>query len=523
MMRAPIAAGLTALVLVFPVRPTPLSAQDTLRVAVHYIAGANVYLGAGADAGIQPGDTLEARRLSNGETLGTLLVISTSSTRSVVAFTGAPRSLTRGDILAVVVRKGAAPPGPAPAMAEVPTAASARTERRRESAQVAGRFSLDVDGTRTVTTGLGLSPEEVVRQFGTTSAGLWLRARRLPGGFEANTNLRSSYRASSAGVVDPTTLVEVYEASLAKDFRSFPLQLRVGRFYNPYETFSGYWDGLLVHAGRDGLGMGAIVGYEPERGNGGFSQTYPKASAFLNLRRYGRGTGYRTDVSVHRVFAGDSVPDHTYAGWSQDIRIGRVSVSHSLQVDRNPESDRWVVSRLLTRMTLRVGDGGALYAGYARRSPYLLGPSTSVFSHVRDHLSGGATLWLGGGSLGVDVSTSQQDGLPTYWAYNASAMVLRSPLWGLGWSVNATYWREEQRHGLLLSPTVSRRVGLGDVRLRYQYYRTDTMDRPETSHSVDLGTTFPLGPRTQATLRGQFRTGDYLSSTGLYAGLSYAF
>jgi len=500
-----------------------LEAQDTLRVTVHYIAGANVYLGAGGDAGIQPGDTLLARKLPTGEALGALVVISTSTTRSVVAFVGTPASLTRGDVLAVTVRKGAAPSGPAPVMAEVPTAAPSAPQRRREPTQVVGRLSLDVDGTHSVTTGLGADPERDVREFGTTSAGLWLRARRLPGGFEVNTNLRTSYRASSADIIDPTTLVEVYEANLAKDFGSFPFQFRVGRFFNPYETFSGYWDGLLLHAGRDGFGVGAIVGYEPDRGNSGFSQAYPKATAFLNLQRYGRGASYRTDLSVHRVFPEDSVPEHTYFGWSQDIRLRSFSVSHSLQVDRNPESARWAVSRLLTRVTLRLGNSGTLYAGYGRRHPYILGPTTDVFSHLRNRINGGATLWLGGGSLGVDVSTSQQDGLPTYWAYTGSAMVLRSPLWGLGLSANATYWREDLSHGLLLAPSVSRQIGLGDVRLRYQFYRTRTGDRSETSHALDLGTTFPLGSRTQATLRGQFRTGDYLSSTGLYAGVWYSF
>ena len=126
--------------------PASLTGQDSARVVVQYVASANVYLGGGTAAQIRTGDTLTARKVPSGEQVGGLVVVSSTEERSVVAFLGAPVSLTRGDTLAVliahaVVAPVAAAPGiPAPIGMGVP----ARPKGVRTSS---GSLSLDLDQT----------------------------------------------------------------------------------------------------------------------------------------------------------------------------------------------------------------------------------------------------------------------------------------------------------------------------------------------------------------------------------------
>ena len=47
--------------------PASLTGQDSARVVVQYVAGANVYLGGGTAAQIRTGDTLTARKVPSGE------------------------------------------------------------------------------------------------------------------------------------------------------------------------------------------------------------------------------------------------------------------------------------------------------------------------------------------------------------------------------------------------------------------------------------------------------------------------
>ena len=82
---------------------------------------------------------------------------------------------------------------------------------------------------------------------------------RLPGGLRLETNLRAAYRSSSMGLLETSPSLRVYQASVEKEFTMVPLQLRLGRFYNPYESYGGYLDGVLARVGRQGFGVGVTA------------------------------------------------------------------------------------------------------------------------------------------------------------------------------------------------------------------------------------------------------------------------
>ncbi|HSC59522.1 MAG TPA: hypothetical protein VLC11_08150, partial [Gemmatimonadales bacterium] len=272
---------------------TPAEAQDSLRVVVQYVAGDNVYLGAGTDAGVRQGDTLLVRRVPGGDAAGPLLVVTSTSSRAVVAFLGAPYSLTRGDSLAVVMRHStlAVTAAPPPALAvPLPGAAAPPAPQRRSALRSDGSLSLDLDLMQTRTTGLGVAPEQVTRNFTTPSIGLRYRVQGMPGGWELSTSVRATQRSSTGGVVDPATLVQVYEAALVRRTRTS--EVKLGRFFDPYESFSGYWDGVMLHRGTEAFGVGVLAGFEPDRGNGGFQSTDPKVGAVVHGRTGGTAVRY---------------------------------------------------------------------------------------------------------------------------------------------------------------------------------------------------------------------------------------
>lgn len=500
--------------------PASLAGQDSARVVVQYVAGANVYLGGGTAQKIRTGDTLSARKVPSGDQVGGLVVVTSTEERSVVAFLGAPVSLTRGDTLSVtIVHATAAPAAVAQGVAApVGMGVAARPKGVRTSS---GSLSLDLDLMRTKTTGVGSDPQVTDLTFTTPSVGLQYRTQGAPGSFEFRTSLRATQRSSSDGVVDPATLVQVYEAALIR--RGARSELQVGRFYSPYESFSGYWDGAMLHRGDDRFGVGVLAGFEPDRGNSGFRSTEPKLGAVVHGRTSRPGMRYRSEFAVNVFFPKDAPTTHVMTGWGQALQLHAFLVSNSLQIDRETLTGHWVVTRLLTRLSTRLGDAGTIYAGHALRQPYLDRTLPGVIPYRRDQLNGGFSYWSGTLGYSLDVSRNQQEGLSSQMAYSGSVSVRPRDPKGFGYALSATHWSDPEVSGILLSPAVTRRVGAADLKLDYQYYRSVTNGTASLSHGLELGGRVPLGARAQFSFRARERFGDHLQSSGVYAGLWYPF
>jgi len=503
-----------------------VQAQEPTRVVVvvEQIAGSNVYLNAGTAVGIHANNTLGVHREPEGPELGRFQVVSTTEKRSVVTFIGAPFSVTRGDSLHLSFRPSPVAAGRAARQADASTATLPRpagSELARQAPHVSGRLSFDFSSIHSETEGLGTDPETVKRDFSTPTAALRMRISQLPGGFQFNTSARVSHRSSTGNLIEPSTSVRIYQASLEKSFQALPLNIQLGRFYNRYETYSGYWDGLLLHVGKR-FGIGAALGFEPDRLNQAFSSTLPKYSVFLDYHHHGQASSYSADVSFHQVRPEDGTPDHTF-GLSQRVRVNRFSLSQNLQVDRNPESDRWVVTRAQARASVPLGTRADFHAGYTLRQPYQFGRSIDVILFRRDHINAGLTFWVGSGTVSADVSTADQEGQGRYYNYSSSLSFPRTGLLGFGVSVAGSYWTEDTNRGLLLSPVLSRSFGVVQSRLTYQYYRSETERNTITSHAADVSLSFPLSARIRSTLRARVSQGDNLSSTGLYTSLWVAF
>jgi hypothetical protein len=497
-----------------------LSAQQArIPAVVDYLAGADIYLAVGTDQGIVANDTLTVYATADGEPIGRFFVVSATATRAVVEFLGAPFPVTRGATLMLV--PGTARRGAAAAVTAEPRRAAPAPRGRAPSLH--GRLSLEANAFESTTRWESNEPQSVTRRFATPALGLRAVVADLPGGLSLNTNLRALYRYSDPELIDPAWAVQVYQASLAGTFTGASVYVEAGRFINPYATLGGAWDGALVHVGGRGLGVGVAAGFEPDRGDQGVSTTLPKYAAFVT---YDVGDGpvrYATDVSVHHVRPRNGLPVHTYGGWSQYLRVRRLRLGSSLQVDRNPVAGTWLITRLNATASLPLVTGLELRGRLSTYQPYQRWQATDPFPFRRDQAGGGLVLWGPRGSASVDVTATRIEGGETSLTYGGAFSLLRTPIFGLDWSVSATWWDQDAFSALYGAAGIARVFGRVMTRASYQLYRAEDADFRSVSHTGDLAVSIPLAQRVYATLQGRVQRGDDLWTNGLFVGLWTAF
>jgi hypothetical protein len=489
--------------------------EQVVAVLVQHIAGSNLYLDVGTDKGLSADDTLLVYAEGDGTYLGALVVLSATHERAVVTFAGAPFPVTRGKILRAVFT-------PAERFVEEPEASTAAAPGRRtptEGLRVSGRLTLDVNTLQTTSGGGQVDQEPIDRYFTTPTARLRATVAHMPGDLTFRTNLRVSTRYSSEGRVQPTESYRVYEANLEKAFQVIPVRLQLGRFYNRYETYSGYWDGMLMRIGPEAFGIGGVAGFQPERSNELFSTDVGKYTGFLNLRLRGRAASYSSDLSIHHLRPRSGQPNHTFGGWSQRLQVGRFHLRNSIQVDRIGQTDRWEVTQLLARSSIPLGRRMDLRLRYTMHHPQTVLPLLQLLRARRDQGSVGVSFLVGQGSVSLDATANRVQGTEreeTSFTYTGAFTFPRTFLLGLGFNSSVNYWTQNGASALYVSGGVSRAFGRIFWRASYQRYQTKYQVTLLT-HSGDFALTIPLTRRLYSTLQARIRRGKNLSSNNLYA------
>jgi hypothetical protein len=523
------AAFLTALALAL----TSIAAtvgEPTLDAIVEHISGTELRLSVGSGQGIAPGDLLQVFTDASDQLLGRLRVISVSDEGAIATFAGDPFPLTRGTPLQLAVINSREEPPELPASASRTRAAAPATsalppESGGMSPRVDGSLGLQFNARETITEWEDSGVERVERTFTTPTAALRLRVVDLPGGVTFRTSLRGSYRSSTNDLVQPKDFVRVYSLQVDKSFRN--LQLGLGRLYNTYEPLTGYYDGAYVHYGRDGFGGGVAAGLQPDRENGGVTTDLPKYSLFANYSDRNGALRYEGVVSFSQVLPASStgLEDHTYFGWTQTLRAGRLAVRHSMQVDRDVGNDKWVASRFLLSASAPLGSWLGIHARYSLRQPYELEAVGDVVSYRRDRANVGLTLNAGSALLGADftVNDVRDDGIDSGYTYSGHFSIPNTSLAGLGLTGSVSYWDRERDDVLYASPGLTRAFGRTRTRAAYHYYRTDEGGLAVSTHAADLSVDFPISRRLRGTLTGRLQRGEALDGNSIYAALWWAF
>lgn len=489
---------------------------ERVDVTVEYLAGANIYIDAGRDHGILDGDTVLVYSADAGPLLGALRVISASADKAVLTFAGEPFPITRGARLSLAfeagpltgaeIRRGDAAP-------ERPTAGQGR---RDYGPRLTGRLTMDMDVLRSQVRFPGGGLESVDRTFVMPAVGLRATMARLPGDLVVNTNLRLAYRYSSDTAIDPEASARVYEANVGKTFGEV-VKVQAGRFYNPFERFSGYWDGVLVRFGGRELGAGFATGFEPERADEGFSSSLPKYTAFVDYRYRAGDLAYDGDVSFHQVRPQNGLLQHTYFGWAQRLNVGGLRLSSDLQLDRDPAGGEWTITELFALASFPLGKRIYVDGRYSRRSPYLMWLGDAPIGERREQAGAGLTYRALGGFISADVTSNRWEDGERSLTYGSSLAVPRTPIWDLGLSLSASYWSRDETDALVLSTGLSRTFGRVDSRVGYQLYRNGNLAGTIQTQAFDVGLSFPLTRRAYSSLSGQLGFGDSLRSQSLRA------
>ena len=490
------------------------------------IAGANLYLNIGTAQGLGATDTLAVRRAPGGPRVGTLAVMAATETRAMVGFVGQPFPVTRGDSLVLVPTRSAPAGvgGAAPAAAAPPPPPRTRpTGPRREEVgtSVSGSAALDVLGNHTTTVGFGADPERATRDFTVPSLRFQMTAANLPGGGQFSLSARGTQQEGTTTLFDRSTVLRVYDAHYQQDLSS--VRVMAGRFFNPYERFSGVWDGALVRVGgARGLGVGVAGGFQPRSGDEAFTTSVPKLAAFAGFRTSGGIASWDADLSAHIWRPSDGTADRTFVGWSQRLRVSGVRLDHLMEFDRNA-TGAWTLGRFYARAGVPLTSGLELSADYWRdQLNWWDVQPDSVVVPSRERASTGLSYGSRGVWVSADVtlllSGTQVDGH----TYSGS---LRFPLLGDRISLSGTgsYWTRGTTSGVVASPSLAWRLGAARPSLTYEFFRSATAGTAVVSHSGIASVSLPLAQRLQWLLQLRARFGQNLQSAGLYSSLRVTF
>lgn len=528
-----------------------LSAQTEPEIkiltVVDYMAGQEVYLAAGTEHGLRVGDTLSVYdgEGQGAEHLGLLSIQSATDRRSVATFVGDPFRVQRADLLYLGLAEGLAearaleaqgagrttagnPESPETGGGVVTDTGAGEPEPVSQSLprtpiRMSGRISFDVDALQT-TTRWGDSPEEeATRRFSTPTLRFQARAQDLPGGFRLGTSMRLSHRTSPDNSIEPRTSTRFYQLDLEKRFETVPLQLHFGRFHNPFDDYSGYWDGLMMHYGEGGFGGGFAVGFEPEIWNEGLSSERPKASAFLDYSAEGESAAYSGEVSFTALRPRDGLPDQSSVGLSQRLSLGPAWIRQRTRVERSPGSGEWVFSRFQLDASIPLSAGLSAFGGWRRwRSPYAVYPLTPD-TPLHDRANIGLSYWAPAGGLTGTFSLDRPEVGEKARTVSGSFYLRRTPFLGLGFSGTASYWKREGSSSFLVSPELRRDFGKVGLRVAYRLLQNSLASEKIRSQFADLTLSAPLARGLSVRLHGFLQWGDDYSGNRILASFWKSF
>ncbi len=529
--RARFPAALAFLVVIMATGGIPTSAQPVqLEAVVEFIAGQNMYLSVGSEDGINEADTLSASR--DNAQLGLLRVVGVTASRTVTTFAGAAFPVTRGDSLTITVIGT----GQVEEIADTPPSDTLDTPGRRsvldqgtdgvqlppveEGLRLSGRLALSMDLNTADTQGLR-SAFERTRIYRIPTVNVRVRVEEIPGNLRVNVNTRYAYRSNESRLgISPLESFRVYQLNLERALPGRPFQAQVGRFFNPAETFSGYWDGLrLAYVPDAGFGGGILGGFQPERANENFSTDFPKYTAFGSYayRSIEGSQRYNATLSFHQVFPESPFSTHTFLGLSQTLYYGSFRLRNQIQLDQDPADDQWSVTRLQVHGIVPVGSQVTARVRYFLYRPYQLLLTQNIIGYRRDRLSGGLSVKAFSGTFSADVATNTSDIDRRSFTYTGFASLPRliSPRTGL--STFAQYWY--QRGGadvVYVAPSVFHYLGRLRTELQYQYQRSNFDVITSSDHALEWSIHFPIVHRVRSSIRLQTRWGDLTQTYRVY-------
>jgi hypothetical protein len=392
---------------------------------------------------------------------------------------------------------------------ETPAPRTAAPAAERPPRPAYGRFALELSAGRSWSRFGGADPIERVHTTANPALALDVTLPDVGAGFQLRAGGRVSYRYHALGA--PPTAVRVYTAALERNLPGSWLQLSLGRFHSPDESYSGYWDGGRVRFGR-AFGLGVLAGLTPDLWNQSLSLDRPRVTMVLDGSARGARWRWSGDASIHRIWSRSGPePTHTFVGVSQSLSAGPLRLGHDVQLDQDPVDRGWRLSRLGARASLGLGGGAELRGSFTRRASYLDVATPPFFSDRRDRVAVGVLLPFGPARVAADVSRSR-DPRGDATSYTGSLWLPLGATGRSGLDANASYWEGAFGRSWVVAPGLGLGLGAATLRLGYRYARSDYLDRAAVDHGGDLSLEIPTPRGTWAILRMRGQHGSAITS-----------
>jgi len=523
------ALGFAALLACAPGVRAQDAPRERVAVTIDYVSVDGLYFPIGADQGVVRGDTVPV--FTDGtaqEPIGRVVFTSVTRRRSVAQPVDASVRLDRGAVVYLpLVQPAVVADGTGAAPSRPQTSARPAAPARAVDAgpRVSGRLAMDLDLRETHTSWAGNLSGDTRRRFATPTTRLSFNVTELPGDMSARVSLRASYRYDELALGPPPTSVRAYELSATKRFDVVPVEITLGRFSDPYESYSAYWDGLLLRVGRrTGPGVGVVAGFEPDLYNEGVSTALPKVTGFVDYSTRGGGWRYATDASVHFVRPG-AAGRLSYVGWSQRLSLGPLSFNQRLRVDGGLDGRSWSLGELRLRSSLEVAGplrvrgtyGRSRWAGYP---PSGLPDLAGLQPPEREEILAGVDLHGARARLSVDGGLTRQDGFGDGLSLTGRGSLR---LGGAQLLLSGQRWTRADAHSLGVAPGVSLGGGSTRWRLGYRFYRTEAPYGNLTSHAAQAQVDAELSRSLHVTLQGERQWGQNLSGVDVRLGIWQSF
>jgi hypothetical protein len=527
-MRAPL------LVLILVLCAGSLAAQSSAaRVLVHvdYITERSLYISAGAAQGLFAGDTAVAYPSGGQQPLGRVVIASSTRSRAVALMLDS-LGIGIGDVLELAPPQAAVERARAAALARADSAKAGSAEggavvppvqvrssrpRSQNGVLLRGRLGLDFDALMTESNvGAG---DSLTQRFTYTTPAARLRANLsgLPGGMRLNTNMRLQYFGGPNARGEQLS-VRVYQASVERaDSR---VRFQLGRFYNPYESHSGYWDGALLRLGGDAVGGGVAVGYTPLAGSDGFSSAYPKTTAFIDLHHRSRNTRYDGSASFHEQTSEFTQGKRTLLGFSQHLGLYGFSLTQRAQVGRTPE-EAWSLWQMQSSLSVNIGRPLQLFGRYSAERTALFSQQPGA-SPLRVRWTGGLSASVGGAYAAAEGGRISEALGSAGQVYQGSLIIPRALL-GVGFSINGSRWEEPDVVSTYVSPALDRSFGSVRAHLGAQYNNSVFQGTRFLQRGAELSLAIPIARRAEAMITAAQTRSSGSTSTRILTSIWQSF
>ena len=458
--------------------------EKTLQTKVLSFSGTDMYIALGGNQEIAKGDTLYLKSIDHEDVL--FVVVQSSSKHALLHPLAELIPLSMGQEVEFGYSKEVKKEQKIEEIKPVEKAqlVSFKKEKapKKKKIRVSGRVFAGVNALYSSTKWNESQSEYINRFSAEPNSGFSLNVTQLPGNISLKINSRLDYRYSDYRPVSPALQLRMYQFQVEKKLEKVPILIRIGRFYNNNDSYSGFWDGALIELGNYSSGIGIIAGTEPDRSSEGFDLSQPKLSVYSYLSKDWKILRTRTEVSFTHLEPNFGFY-HNYLGIRENLRIGKTRLNMSFQMDRKPDSGTWINSYSYANLSQPIGKSLLFTARYSYRQPFRYW-SSNPFGIVSHQYGTGLTWNHSAIRIGTNVFMNNMESGFNSKSLNTWLQLNSLTKWNINWNLNNSIWTGNSAFAISASSSWSKQWENLWLNTGYQFNYSNYFDSITQTHGI---------------------------------------